>query len=160
MNERLSVPSEAGAHRATPAALDSEADLWQRMVAIGYAPRCVPRLTCVKFAAGHRHGVYRTRPNHEQKYWLDRIRNCSDPETSLLPATDDDCVSVVHPRRPVTELVRPRLQGVVRIVGPRLRVRTRRRGLGLFPPLTPPPPPPPTAAQRWLAARRYKGLED
>ena len=139
--------------------LEPEADLWQRMAAIGYTPRWVPRLTCVKLAAGHRRGVYKARPNHEQQYWLARIRESADPETSLLAACGEDYVFATHRRPRLTELARPRLDGLVRVVGPRLRVRTRLRGLGLLPPVKPPPAPP-TAEQRWLATRRYKGIDD
>lgn len=145
-------PSETGL-------LEPEADLWQRMSAIGHPPTWVRRLTCIKLAAGHRRGVYRARPNHEQAYWLARIRASADPETSLIAASDEDYVIVRERARDlVIQGVERRYREFVRVVGPRLRVRTRLRRLGILPPAKPPAVP--TAQQRWLATRRYKGIDD
>jgi glycosyltransferase involved in cell wall biosynthesis len=61
-----------------------EAELWARMAATGVAVAFVPRLTAVKFPAGQRPGVYRTRPSHEQAAWFDRIGREPDIEAAEL----------------------------------------------------------------------------
>jgi len=62
--------------------LDPEADLLARVFDIAGPPRWVPRVTCVKLAAAERRDVYRTRPTHEQAYWLAQIRT-EDPERTI-----------------------------------------------------------------------------
>jgi glycosyltransferase involved in cell wall biosynthesis len=133
---------EAGGWRSPrhTGVLESEGELWERMVSLSHPPRWVPRLTCVKFSAGERQGVYRRRPNYEQADWLTRIRETRDPEGSLLAT----CT------RGQQEGIRRR---IFRIVGPRVRVRTRLRSAGLLRPL-------PSAEERWRTTRRFKGLDD
>ena len=63
--------------------LDPESDLLARIYDIAGPPVWVPRLTCVKLAATSRRNVYRTRPTHEQEYWLARIRESDDPERAI-----------------------------------------------------------------------------
>jgi glycosyltransferase involved in cell wall biosynthesis len=144
--------------------LEPDRDLWQRMAAMGHAPRWVPRLTCVKPPASQRRGVYQVRPNHEQAYWLARIRESTDPETSLAATCDEDRLLTSQRARDAVSKVEQRYKQLLRVMGPRLRVRTRLRSIGVLPPAKPPEPPtvepPPTAEQRWLATRRYKGIED
>jgi glycosyltransferase involved in cell wall biosynthesis len=117
--------------------VEPEADLLARMAADGAAPFWVRRLTSVKLPAAQRPGVYRERPNHEQAYWLERIRSARHPEQSALAACDEP-------------------------VPPPRRRRWWRR-----PPPRPQLPPQPhlgplpaTAEARWRARRRFKGLED
>jgi len=57
-----------------------EADLVARVCDVAGPPRWIPRLTCVKLAAGVRRNCYQTRPTHEQAYWLEQIRAADDPE--------------------------------------------------------------------------------
>jgi glycosyltransferase involved in cell wall biosynthesis len=72
--------------------VDPETDLWQRMHQAGFAFQCVPRLTAVKFPASGRKDVYKQRSSHEQRYWMERIRNEEDLEAvemgKLLIASD------------------------------------------------------------------------
>jgi glycosyltransferase involved in cell wall biosynthesis len=65
---------------AQTGALLPEADLVARVHRIAGPPRWIPRLTCVKLAAGTRRDCYRLRPTHEQAYWLEQIRSTDDPE--------------------------------------------------------------------------------
>ena len=57
-----------------------ESDLLARVYDIAGPPLWIQRLTCVKLAAGERRNVYRTRPTHEQAYWLEQIRAADEPE--------------------------------------------------------------------------------
>jgi hypothetical protein len=61
-----------------------DVELWRRAQAHGYALTFVPRLTGIKFPAGSRRGVYRTRPSHQQSTWLARIDAEPDLEVRLL----------------------------------------------------------------------------
>jgi glycosyltransferase involved in cell wall biosynthesis len=63
--------------------LDPEADLIARIYDVAGPPRWVPRVTCIKLAAAERRNVYRTRPTHEQAYWLEEIRAADDPERAI-----------------------------------------------------------------------------
>jgi glycosyltransferase involved in cell wall biosynthesis len=63
--------------------LDPECDFLARMCDVAGPPTWVPRLTCVKLNAIERHNVYRTRPTHEQAYWLAQIREADDPERAI-----------------------------------------------------------------------------
>jgi len=63
--------------------LAPEADLLARMFDIAGPPAWVPQLTCVKLEASNRPNLYRTRPTHEQAYWLALIREVDDPEAAL-----------------------------------------------------------------------------
>ena len=60
-----------------------EADVVQRITEAFGPPQWVPRLTNVKFPASKRRDVYRTRPCHEQAYWLTRIREAEDAEAMV-----------------------------------------------------------------------------
>lgn len=53
-------------------------DLWERARAAGLKFAYVPRLTAIKLPAASRRDVYRERPCHEQKAWLERIRAGKD----------------------------------------------------------------------------------
>jgi glycosyltransferase involved in cell wall biosynthesis len=61
-----------------------EAELWLRAWHAGSRPAFVPRLTAIKFPAGLRRRVYRTRPCHEQAAWSARIASEPDLELTLL----------------------------------------------------------------------------
>jgi glycosyltransferase involved in cell wall biosynthesis len=63
--------------------LDPESDLLARLCDVAGPPRWIPRVTCVKLAAGERRGVYRTKPTNEQAYWLAQIRATDDPEGAI-----------------------------------------------------------------------------
>src|SRR5690242_18985511 len=63
--------------------LNPEADLLARIYDMAGPPRWVRRLTCIKLAAGERRNVYRTRPSHEQAYWLEEIRATDDAELAI-----------------------------------------------------------------------------
>ena len=63
--------------------LSPEADLLARVFDIAGPPRWVERLTCIKIAASNRRNVYRTRPTHEQAYWLGQVRAADDPERAI-----------------------------------------------------------------------------
>ncbi len=71
-------PSETGR-------LDPENDLWGRLVLERPAGR-VRQLSCVKLPATSRQDVYRTRPNHEQIWWLELIRASPDPAAAVAAA--------------------------------------------------------------------------
>jgi glycosyltransferase involved in cell wall biosynthesis len=63
--------------------LSPEADLLARVYDITGPPAWVPRVTCIKLTASKRRNVYRTRPTHEQAYWLAQIRAADDPERAI-----------------------------------------------------------------------------
>ncbi|MBS2022810.1 MAG: glycosyltransferase family 2 protein, partial [Deltaproteobacteria bacterium] len=95
-------------------ALDPEADLWRRLhdeAGERGAPVFVPALTSVKLPATLRHGVYKTRPHHEQEAWLQRIRAARDAETELLAACDGP--PVPDPRGPGAHVIPPEVTGEV-----------------------------------------------
>ena len=142
--------------RTLPWDVDPEADLWRRVFAAGHRVVLVPRLTAVKLAASDRKDVYRTRPNHEQRAWGERIRTEPDLEPRLLAemllalAARPDPPS---PRRSVAARAREQLRGLrmwVRAGGPFRaappagprghEIQRRRVYKGLAPlPETPPP---------------------
>jgi glycosyltransferase involved in cell wall biosynthesis len=66
---------------------DPEADLWARMAARAEV-RLGASLTAIKLSAATRHGVYRQRPHHEQRYWLELIRTAADPEAEVRGLAD------------------------------------------------------------------------
>lgn len=119
-------------------AVDPEAVLWAA-IAARMSVRWVPRLTCVKPPASHRHGIYRDRPCHEQAYWLDRIRAADDPEEGLARAIDEPYPLAVAPYRRPFDAERlgwsvrtraRRLVGRAPVTGEeRLRLRRRFKGL-------------------------------
>jgi hypothetical protein len=98
----------------------------------------------VKLAASDRPEVYRGRPNHEQAYWLARIREANNPERSLVAACAKRRLNLI--------------QRVIGAVRPRVRMRTRLRSLGILPPAAPAPSL--TAEERRLATRCLKGIDD
>jgi glycosyltransferase involved in cell wall biosynthesis len=59
---------------------DPETDLWLRLKQAGFAFRCVPRLTGVKFPASYRKDIYKKRSSHEQQQWTERILKEDDLE--------------------------------------------------------------------------------
>jgi len=119
---------------------DPDAELWARVAA--RAPvRWVPRVTSVKLPASLRRDVYRTRPVHEQAYWLDRIRAAPDPEADLVAASNEPYALGLERRERWTTGTERWAWGV------RIRVR---RLLGR---------PTMTSAERHRVGRRFKGLE-
>jgi len=105
----------------------------------------------VKLAAGRRGGVCRARPDHEQAYWLDRIRGTSSPERSLMAACHEDYRFATGPAERTA-------RRIVRGADQRLGVRTRLRRWGLL--ATPAPAPITTAEERRVTTRRFKGIDD
>jgi len=89
VGHRVDVAQAVGGWRfpAETGQLDPESDLWARMFDAFAGPVLVPRLTAVKFPAAFRRDVYRTRPNHEQARWLQRIRTSDDAEAMVAEAT-------------------------------------------------------------------------
>jgi glycosyltransferase involved in cell wall biosynthesis len=63
--------------------LSPEGDFLARVYDIAGPPRWSPRVTCIKLTASKRRNVYRTRPTHEQAYWLAQIRAADDPERAI-----------------------------------------------------------------------------
>jgi glycosyltransferase involved in cell wall biosynthesis len=61
-----------------------DVELWRRAHAAGCRFTFVPRLTGIKFPAGWRRGVYKTRPCHEQAIWMARIESEPDFEARQL----------------------------------------------------------------------------
>lgn len=59
-------------------------ELWRRVRRAGRKMATVKRLTAIKFPAGWRRDVYRTRPCDEQAHWLARIDAEPHLETELL----------------------------------------------------------------------------
>lgn len=51
-----------------------ETDLWHRAHAAGFKIAFVPRLSVVKIPAASRKNVYKTRSEHEQAHWFERIQ--------------------------------------------------------------------------------------
>jgi len=78
-----------------------ETDLWQRAFLAGFRFSFVPRLVTIKFPAGWRPDVYRTRSNAEQTAWLARIKAEPDFEaveqTALLYAAKEGRIRVTRP---------------------------------------------------------------
>jgi len=102
--------------RTTP-----DVELWRRAQKAGYAFTFVPRLTAIKFPAGHRRDVYATRPCHEQAAWLARIEAEPDFEArQLVSFITGEAVPTGMPYRELlwnvarqtTALFRIRLAGV------------------------------------------------
>jgi glycosyltransferase involved in cell wall biosynthesis len=131
--------------------LPPQEDLWSRMASRVGRPRRVRRITCVKIAAAARPGVYRSRPYHEQAYWLQRIRESDDPEETMRRASEEDYVFA----DPTTCGELPEAHTVSRLTrfARRIHERFARRGIVS--------PPAPGAANEYLrSVRRYKGLRD
>ena len=72
-----------------------EEDFQARIAAAGFKTTFVKRCTAVKPHASWRRDVYRERPSHEQRAWLERIRSEPDLETTLL--ADMAFGAVAHP---------------------------------------------------------------
>lgn len=85
MTHRRAMTGELGGWRdyrtigTTP-----DVELWRRAYEAEKRFSFVPRMTAVKFPAGWRRNVYRTRPSHEQARWLARIDAEPDLESTLL----------------------------------------------------------------------------
>jgi glycosyltransferase involved in cell wall biosynthesis len=94
--------------------IDPETDLWRRAHAAGFRFAVVPRLGVVKFPAGHRRDVYRTRPCHEQAAWLARIRTEPDLEVEVLAKA-----AVAGGQPPVDGPIRGFIRRAVRPFNPR-----------------------------------------
>ena len=101
ISHRASVTARVGGWRdfREIAALP-EVDLWLRAFAAKFRLAAVERLTGVKFPAGPRRNVYRTRPCHEQAAWLDRIRSEPDLEAVVFGHV------IAHPTREILSLRR------------------------------------------------------
>lgn len=126
--------------------LDPESDLLARVYDVAGPPSWVPRVTCVKLSAGERRDVYRTRPTHEQAYWLAQIRDADDPERAITahvgraygPAgydlADDSAIAPVglHQRvwRSARYRVRKRL-GLTTALPAKTRIRSQQRFKGV-----------------------------
>jgi glycosyltransferase involved in cell wall biosynthesis len=63
--------------------LEPETDFMARIADRFGPPWWVPHLTCIKLPAAYRRNVYRTRPTHEQDFWLRLIRAARDPEDEI-----------------------------------------------------------------------------
>lgn len=95
---RLSVVEKVGGwgdYRELP--MSPENDLVGRALDAGFRLEFCPRLTAVKVPAALRADVYHTRPNHEQRKWLERIRSDDELEAKLL-AELLKTATVAHPQ--------------------------------------------------------------
>ena len=109
MTHRRRMTEELGGWRDF-AAIDEKVDvapdveLWRRAQKAGRRFAFVPRLSAIKFPAGWRRDVYRTRPHHEQERWLARIDAEPDLESTLLV----DCITAEEMPRNISyrELLR------------------------------------------------------
>ena len=103
----------------------------------------------MKFPASKRRDVYRTRPCHEQAYWLTRIREAEDAEAMVRRAQGQPYLYATERSR----LPRPPgWHGLIR-VGAKVRAGLRR--MGVLPNRSPA-----TAEERIRRAREFKGLDD
>jgi glycosyltransferase involved in cell wall biosynthesis len=132
-------------HPRETGTLEPEMHLWRQMAETA-RPQLVRRMTSVKLPAADRAGVYRTQPQHEQAYWLHRIRAASDPEASVRAAGDEPYVFGKDSRAAVIRdrLTHPRVRRPARMALGRLGV----------------PPVFTSAEGRWRRRRRYKGVDD
>jgi hypothetical protein len=105
--------------------LTPDVELWQRAYAAGYRFARVPRLTGIKFAAGHRRNVYVTRPNHEQALWSARIE--AEPGFEFEQMADFIVGQAVPNGIPYRALLRIVLRQTV------ARLRKRRAGVARWP---------------------------
>lgn len=64
--------------------VDPESEFVGRALEAGFRLEFCPRLTAVKLPAALRADVYQTKPNHEQRAWLERIRTDDELEAKLL----------------------------------------------------------------------------
>lgn len=112
-----------------------ENDLWRRARDAGRRFAFVPRLTAIKFPASMRHGVYQSKPCHEQAAWSARIISEPDLEMTLLSRLIVDARDTR--RLPYRELVHQFLSQTVlrirrRLSRPSTLVKMlRRKGVGI-----------------------------
>lgn len=132
-------------HPRETGTLEPEMHLWKQMAGLA-RPQLVRRMTSVKLPAAVRAGVYRTQPQHEQAYWLHRIRTASDPEASIQAAGSEPYVLGRGSR---TVAIRERLTHFPA----RRSARVALGRLGVPPVLT-------SAEGRRRRRRRYKGVDD
>ena len=89
MTHRRAVTDALGGWRIydspeSRANVSPDVELWRRAQAAGRKFTFVQRLTGIKFPAGWRRDIYRTRPSHEQAHWFARIGEEPDLESKLL----------------------------------------------------------------------------
>jgi glycosyltransferase involved in cell wall biosynthesis len=143
MVHRKRVTDEIGGwrhYRETKPTPDVE--LWRRAHAAGYRFTFVPRLTGIKFAAGHRRNVYVTKPNHEQALWSARIE--AKPDFEFEQMANFIVGPAVPNGIPYRSLLRMLLRQTV------ARLRKRRAGVARWPGLRP--------RSSIDEVRRFKGL--
>ena len=88
MMHRKSVTDSVGGWRHYQTLVEHpEAELWMRAQEGGYKFTCSGRLTAIKFPAGKRKDVYKTRDCHEQAAWLKRIQEEENFERTELVQT-------------------------------------------------------------------------
>ena len=122
--------------------LTPDVELWRRAHAAGYRFTFVPRLTGIKFAAGHRRNVYVTRPSHEQALWSARIE--TEPDFEFEQMANFIVGPAVPNGIPYRSLLRMLLRQTV------ARLRKRRAGVARWPGLRP--------RSSIDDVRRFKGL--
>ncbi len=108
-----------------------QAEIWSRLRKKGACFHAVPRLSLLKIAAGLRDKVYQSQPNHEQKYWEDRIQKESDLEQKLFYSLLEDTYAVYRSsylelRGSLSYRVLDNLKGLARGKLPRFNSRRRR----------------------------------
>jgi glycosyltransferase involved in cell wall biosynthesis len=82
-----------------------ETDFFFRAQDAGFKPVFVPRLTVVKFPASLRKDAYRTRPNHEQSNWSQRIVSEPDFEIAHLVRMIAAMASQIPREMPIRKLI-------------------------------------------------------
>jgi glycosyltransferase involved in cell wall biosynthesis len=147
MSHRRSMTEELGGWRDyrtidVKASVSPDVELWRRAKAAGRKFTFVPRLSGIKPPAGWRRDVYRTRPNHEQARWLERIDAEPDLESTLLV----NCIAAEEMPAGVT------FRDLLRLVFKRMLNRIRRRSA--IPPIARTKPAPGDIDR----IRRFKGL--
>lgn len=102
-----------------------DVELWRRAQAADYKFTFTSRFTAIKFPAGWRRNVYRTRPSHEQEAWLRRIETEPDLEERQLVNF------IVGAPVPLGQPYRQLLKHVARQTASRLRRRLSLRSVWL-----------------------------
>jgi hypothetical protein len=102
-----------------------DVELWRRAQAAGYDFTFTGRFTAIKFPAGWRRNVYRTRPSHEQEAWLRRIESEPDLEERQLVNF------IVDAPVPSGQSYRELLKHMMRQTRSRIRRRLSMRSPGL-----------------------------
>lgn len=82
-----------------------ETDFFFRAQDAGFKPVFVPRLTVVKFPASKRKDAYRTRPNHDQSNWSQRIASEPDFEIAQLVRMIEAMASQIPQEMPIRKLI-------------------------------------------------------